>query len=134
MSSKTSSQKLWPAKLLRSFEPWDYVRMSVGLVLLTAAGLKAWQVLFDPASLVLQTGVLSSKWVVIAIVDAEMFLGVCLLMNVCRRTVWIATVVMFSSFVLYSAMQIIRGAISLVRLIRRYFELDRAEFSGNWSW
>ena len=26
------------------------------------------------------------------------------------------------------------GAISLVRLIRRYFELDRAEFSGNWSW
>lgn len=96
-------------RLLRRFEAWDSVRTAVGLVLLLGSAAKLHQLVFDRASLAIQGGLLASKWVVIVVVEVEMFLGVCLLLNLWRRATWAATLILFGIFSVYSASKTLAG-------------------------
>jgi hypothetical protein len=76
---------------------------------LTAAGLKAWQHLFDPGSVAIQGGILASKWAAIGVIEVEMLLGICLIMNLWRRATWTVTLLLFAAFSVYSGTRALEG-------------------------
>lgn len=104
-----SSPRPWFAKHWRTLEPYDYVRTAVALVLLLGGAAKLHQLVFNPASLAIQGGLLASKWAVIAVVEAEFFLAVCLLFNLWWRATWVATLLLFCVFSVYSATKAFAG-------------------------
>lgn len=85
---------------------YDYVRVGLGLLLLTAAALKGHEVMSGP---VLGKGLLGWRPVVIAAVEFEIVLGLCLISGVWRRQVWGVSVVCFVLFSWITAYKAILG-------------------------
>lgn len=71
-------QAVWAEKCRRNVTPHDVVRVVLASVLLLAAGLKGHQLATEP---VLGTGILDSRWFLIALVEFELFFGLWLLGN-----------------------------------------------------
>ncbi len=76
---------------------FDYgaVRVVLGLILLAAAGLKAHQLATGPTA---EAGLLTSRWFLVAAVESEIVLGLCLLSGVLARTVWLVALGCFAVF------------------------------------
>jgi hypothetical protein len=96
-------------KLHDPWEPYDYVRAAVGLTLLTAACLKAWQALFRPTSFALDTWLVSVRWIGIGLIEVELFVGLCLALNLWRRVTWGAAVLLFAAFAVVALAKIVAG-------------------------
>ena len=88
--------------------PWGYnsLRVILGLVLLVAASLKTHQLATEP---VLGTGLLDSRWLLIAVVEFELLLGLCLLANVWPRATWAVALSCFSLFTCVSLYKAVSG-------------------------
>jgi len=87
-------------------ERYDVVRMILGLVLLTAAGLKGYQLATEPT---LEKGFLTSRWFLILEVEFEIAFGLLLLSGLYRRLTWLAAIVCFSIFSLVTFYKGISG-------------------------
>ena len=74
---------------------WPALRIFLGLVLLTAAGLKAYQLASEP---VLDTGLFDSRWLLIAVVEFELLLGLWLLSGLYPRASRLVAVGCFAAF------------------------------------
>ena len=80
------------------------LRIVLGLVLLTTAALKGHQLATEPVA---ATGLLSSRWFLIAVVEFELFFGLWLLAGLYPRRTWAAALLCFSGF----------GCVSLYRAL-----------------
>jgi hypothetical protein len=90
--------------VVRRLTGYDIVRIAVGLLLLTAAGLKAHQLATQP---ILGNGLLNSRWLLIIAVAFELLLSLILLANVWPKPTWAASLACFGLFAcvsLYKAM------------------------------
>lgn len=85
----------------------DVVRIVGGMVLLTAAGLKAFQLLTGP---ILETGLLDSRWFLICIVEFELLFGLWLLSGLVPAWSDLAAVGCFSCFACVSVYKALSGA------------------------
>jgi len=92
-----------------SVSPFRAVQLALGLLLLTAAGLKTHQLATEP---VMATGVLESRWFLIAIVEFELLFGIWLLSGLYPRSTWVLAVVCFVTFSCYSLWKATSGAAS----------------------
>lgn len=75
---------------------FDVLRIVLGLILLTAAILKGWQLATEPT---LEKGLLTSRWFLILGVEVEWLLAVWLLSGMYKRAAWWVTL---GSFVLFA--------------------------------
>ena len=66
---------------------FDVLRIVLGLVLLTAAVLKGWQLAAEPTA---ETGLLTSRWFLLVGVETEWLLSLWLLSGLYKRAVWCA--------------------------------------------
>jgi hypothetical protein len=102
------SVKLCPwLQILRGFTKG--IPALLGLVLLAAAALKAHQLATDPP---LESGLLTSRWTLIGLVELELGLGLCLLLGIYPPQIRIAALVTFAAFALMSLQQAIAGKAS----------------------
>lgn len=85
---------------------YDALRMLLAGLLLTAAGLKAYQLSTEPT---LGTGFLDSRWVLIATVEFELLFGLCLLANVLPKLTWAASLGCFGLFTCISLCKALSG-------------------------
>lgn len=85
---------------------YDVLRILLAALLLTAAGLKAYQLSTEPT---LGTGLLDSRWLLIAAVEFELFFGLWLLANILPRATWAAAVGCFSVFTCISLYKALSG-------------------------
>ena len=69
--------------------------MVLGSLLLLAAGLKGYQLATEP---IFETGLLDSRWFLIAVVEFELFFGLWLLSGVFPKPAWVAAVACFAAF------------------------------------
>ena len=76
-------------------ERYDVVRIILGLVLLTAAALKGYQLATEPT---LEKGLLTSRWFLILEVEFEIAFGLLLLSGLYRRLTWVVAIACFSIF------------------------------------
>ena len=74
---------------------YDVVRIVLGLVLLTAAALKGYQLATE---LVVESGLLTSRWFLIGVVEFELFFGLWLLAKVYPRSTSTVALRCFSHF------------------------------------
>lgn len=74
---------------------YDAVRMALAALLLTAAGLKGYELATEPVA---GTGLLTSRWFLIGVVEFEFFFGVWLLVGVCPTGTWRAAMLCFGGF------------------------------------
>jgi hypothetical protein len=86
--------------------PYDAVRIALALVLLTAAGLKGYQLATEP---VLGGGLLESRWFLIAVVEFEILFGLWLLSGLAPGWTWRAAVLCFGAFAAVSACKGLAG-------------------------
>jgi len=86
--------------------PYDAVRIALALVLLTAAGLKGYQLATEP---VLGGGLLESRWFLIAVVEFEILFGLWLLSGLAPGWTWRAAVLCFGAFAAVSACKALAG-------------------------
>jgi hypothetical protein len=82
-------------RALRRPPAYDAIRIAVGLLLLTAAALKGWQLTTGP---ILAKGLLDSRPVLIAEVEFELLFGFWLLAGIAPRQTWRVALVCFSLF------------------------------------
>jgi len=75
--------------------PWHRLRVVLALLLLAAAVLKCQQLATSPVEGI---GLLSSRWMLIAVVEFELFFGVWLLVGLWSKQTWRMTVGMFALF------------------------------------
>jgi hypothetical protein len=83
---------------------FDVLRIVLGLVLLTAAVLKGWQLATEPT---LEKGLLTSRWFLIVAVEVEWLLALWLLSGLYKRQAWWATLgcfALFAGIALYKAL------------------------------
>ncbi len=92
--------------VVRRFTGYDVVRIAVGLLLLTAAGLKAHQLATEP---ILGTGLLDSRWLLMAAVEFELLLGLCLLANLRPKLTWAVALACFGVFACLSLYKALSG-------------------------
>ncbi len=87
----------WPGRSIRipRIAGYDVVRVLLGLVLLTAAGLKGYQLATEPT---LDKTLFTSRWLLIAQVEFELFMGIFLLSGLYKRLVWLVMLVCFVAF------------------------------------
>ncbi|GHT39060.1 hypothetical protein FACS189427_13290 [Planctomycetales bacterium] len=85
------------------------MRLVVALILLVAAGLKAYQLATVPS---LGEGLFHARWFNIFVVEFELFFGVWLLFGMLPKLTWLATTMLFSIFALVSLYKAISGEIS----------------------
>ncbi len=85
---------------------YDVVRIVLGLVLLTAAGLKGHQLATEPVP---GTGLLTSRWFLIGVVEFELFFGLWLLFALYPRRTWQAALLCFSGFACVSLYKALSG-------------------------
>lgn len=88
---------------------YGVVRVILGLILLTAAGLKGFQVATEPVA---ETGLLTSRWFLIGLVEFELFLGLWLLAGLYPRGTWRAALLCFSAFASVSLYKTLSGEVS----------------------
>jgi len=74
---------------------YDVVRIVLGLVLLTAAALKGHQLATEPVA---GTGLLTSRWFLIGVVEFELFFGLWLWFGLYPRRTWQLALLCFSTF------------------------------------
>jgi len=89
--------------------PYDAVRIALALLLLTAAGLKSYQLATEP---VLGGGLLESRWFLIAVVEFEILFGLWLLSGLAPGWTWRAAVLCFGAFAAVSAYKGVAGEAS----------------------
>jgi hypothetical protein len=92
--------------VVRRFTGYDVVRIAVGLLLLTAAALKAHQLATEP---ILGTGLLDSRWLLMATVEFEFLLGLCLLGNIWPKPTWVVALACFGMFTCVSLCKAVSG-------------------------
>lgn len=81
------------------FTGYDAVRILLGLVLLTAAGLKGHQVATEP---ILETGLLNSRWFLIGVVEFELLFGLWLLVGLYPAATRLAAILCFARLAVVS--------------------------------
>lgn len=94
---------------LGRFTGYDVVRIALGLLLLTAAGLKGYELASEPVA---ETGLLSSRWFLIGVVELELFFGLWLLAGLYPRLTWTAALLCFGGFAVVSLYKAISGETS----------------------
>ncbi|MCR4415723.1 MAG: hypothetical protein NUV77_25195, partial [Thermoguttaceae bacterium] len=82
------------------------LRIFLGLLLVTAAGLKAHQLATEAT---VGDGIMHSRWFILTVTECELLLGVWLLSGIARRASWAATVMCFVGFAVVSGYKIIEG-------------------------
>ncbi len=87
----------------------NVVRFTVGVILLTAAGLKGYQVAAEP---VVGAGILESRWFLAAVVEFELLFGLWLLAGLWPAHTWKAAIVCFSLFAGISLVKGMSGDVS----------------------
>lgn len=85
---------------------YDVVRVAVGLLLVVAAVLKTHQSATEP---ILGTGLLDSRWLLMAVVEFELLLGLCLLGNLWRKPTWAVVLGCFALFTCVSLYKALSG-------------------------
>lgn len=85
---------------------YTVVRIALGLLLLTAAGLKGYELATEPVA---QTGLLTSPWFLIGVVEFELFFGLWLLTGLYRRLTWRVAILCFSAFACVSLYKAVSG-------------------------
>lgn len=85
---------------------YNILRVLLALVLLMAAGLKAYQLATEP---VIGTGLLDSRWLLIATVEFELFLGLWLLCGISPKPTWVAVLASFGLFTCVSLYKAVSG-------------------------
>jgi len=88
---------------------YDALRIVMALLLLGAAGLKAHQLVTEP---VLGTGFFESRWLLITVVEFELFFGLWLVSGLLPRLTWLAAVGCFSVFASVALFKALSGAAS----------------------
>ncbi len=88
---------------------YDFVRLGLGCLLLVTAGLKAHQLATEP---ILGTSIFDSRWLLMAVVECEIFFGLWLLVGLLPRVTWAAAVTCFASFTCVSLYKALSGAVS----------------------
>ncbi len=91
------------------FQAYDLVRWLVGVVLLTAAAMKDYQLATGPVA---ETSLLTSRWFMITAVEFEWALGLCLVGGLWKRQTWWAAVVSFTIFACITAYKVWQGEAS----------------------
>ena len=91
---------------LRPLTGYDAVRVAVGILLLTAAGLKGYQLATEP---LLGTGFLDSRWLLTMTVEFELLFGLWLLANIWPKLSWAAAMGCFSLFTCISLYKALSG-------------------------
>lgn len=74
---------------------YDVVRGLLGLILLTAAGFKGYELATEP---VLGTGLLNSRWLLIAVVQFELLFGFWLFAGILPKATWRFALACFACF------------------------------------
>ena len=74
---------------------YQVVRLAIALVLLTAAALKGYDLATGPVA---GSGLLDSRWVLVGVVEMELFLSFWLVGNVWPKTTWAAVLACFTAF------------------------------------
>ena len=85
---------------------YDVLRIAAALLLLMAAGLKAHQLATEP---VLGTGLLESRWFLMAVVEFELFFGLWLLSGLLTKVTWAAALGCFVLFCCISLFKALSG-------------------------
>jgi hypothetical protein len=85
---------------------WHRVRIGVAVLLLTASALKCWQLATEP---IVGTGLLESRWLLMATVEFELLFGFWLLANNWARPTWAAALACFALFTCVSLCKAISG-------------------------
>ena len=88
---------------------YDVVRVLLGIVLLTAAGLKGYQLAAEP---VVGERLLDSRWFLIGVVEFELFFGLWLLVGIYPKVTWLAALLCFAGFAGISLVKALSGAAS----------------------
>ena len=88
---------------------YNRIRILLAVLLLTAAGLKGYQLATSP---VLGSGLLDSRWLLIATVEFELFFGLWLLSGLLPRLTWMAAVGCFGLFAAVSLYKAVSGEAS----------------------
>ncbi len=88
---------------------YDVVRIALGLLLLTAAALKGHQLATEP---IVETSLLTSRWVLIGVVEFELFFGLWLLAGLYPRWTWRAALLCFGGFACISLHKAVSGEAS----------------------
>ena len=86
---------------------WVLFRVFLAVILLTAAGLKAYQLATTPS---LGTGFLNARWLNILVVEFELFFGIWLIFGMFPQLTWLASVVLFIVFASVSFYKVAIGA------------------------
>jgi len=92
-----------------SWRSFRALQVCIGLLLLTAAGLKTHQLATEP---VLGSSILDSRWFLIAVVEFELFFGLWLLSGLIPTATWRVTVALFAVFSLVSLYKAVSGEAS----------------------
>ena len=85
---------------------YDRLRILLAIVLLTASALKCYQLATEPIA---GTGFLDSRWLLMATVEFELFLGLWLLANILPRQTWTAAACCFALFTCISLYKALFG-------------------------
>jgi len=88
---------------------YDVVRILLGLVLLTAAALKGYQLATEPVA---ETSLFSSRWFLIGVVEFELFFGLWLLAGLYPRSTWATALLCFGGFACVSLYKALSGEAS----------------------
>jgi len=86
--------ELGPQSIDRS-RRWNVLRFCTAAVLLTAAGLKTYQLATTPS---LGDGLLDARWLNILVVEFELGFGVWLIFGMLPKTTWLASLACFTAF------------------------------------
>jgi len=89
-----------------SLTGYDVVRIAVGALLLTAAGLKTHELVTEPVP---GTGLLDSRWLLTLTVEFELLLGLCLLANIWPKPTWAVALACFGLFTCISLYKAFSG-------------------------
>ena len=85
---------------------YDVLRIVLGSILIVAAGLKCYQLGSGPVA---ESGLLTSRWFLIVVVEFEFLFALCLLVGVCRHLVWMGAVACFAVFACVSCYKAVSG-------------------------
>jgi hypothetical protein len=88
---------------------YAFVRVSLGCFLLIAAAAKGFQLATEPTA---EVSLMTSRWFLIAVVEFEILLGLCLLAGVFAKSVWRITLGCFLVFACVSAYRAFAGEAS----------------------
>ncbi len=88
---------------------YDALRVALAVLLLVAAGLKAHQLMSQP---VFGTGLMESRWFLIAVVEFELLFGLWLLSGLLPHLTWLGALACFFAFACVSFCKVVSGAAS----------------------